>query len=177
MKKIKQLFIDMNRYIYYKLIIPMKRERRNPKFVARATGIGLFFGFSPLLWQMYIVLGAWFLLKQVKFHFSLPISLAWTWVSNAFTNIPLLYLYYIIGSKVLGREHGGYQIFTDAFKEGIIDGTKYLFLNMGTPIVIGSVIVMFAGGILGYFVSLYIFTTLNNKRIKRLEEENKEIAL
>ena len=173
MEKIKKFFKDMNRYIYYKLIIPMKRERRNPKFIARATGIGLFIGLSPTLWQMYIVLGLWFLLKQVKFHFSLPIGLAWTWVSNAFTNIPLFYLYYLLGSIILGREHGGYSVFKSVFDDGIIAGTKTLFVNMGTPILIGSFALMVVFGVLGYFSTYYIFTAINKKRVAKKLEENR----
>ena len=90
MRKRKNYLTDLYRYSYLKLIVPIKRERHNPEYVALGTAVGLFCGLTPIVWQMNIVFVIWLAAKLFKIHFSLPVGLAMTWVSNTFTNLPLL---------------------------------------------------------------------------------------
>lgn len=176
MSKIIQFFKNIYKFIYLKLIIPMKRERNNPEYVARGTAVGLFCGLTPLVMQMNIVFVIWLAAKIFKMHFSLPIGLAWTWVSNTFTNIPLLYIYYITGSFLMGQDIGGYNEFVSFFQSGIMEGIKQTFIYWGKPILLGSFIFMMFFSITGYFLSYKYVCRLRDKyaakkmQSKRLEK-------
>lgn len=167
MRKRKNYLTAIYRYSYLKLIVPIKRERHNPKYVARGTAVGLFCGFTPMVWQMNIVLVIWLIAKFFKIHFSLPVGLALTWVSNAFTNLPLLYLYYITGSFLMGQETGGYSEFMSFFQAGIMEGIKQTFLFWGKPILAGSFLYMVTFSILGYFVSYKYASKLKARYLEK----------
>lgn len=167
MRKRKNYLTDLYRYSYLKLIVPIKRERHNPEYVARGTAVGLFCGFTPMVWQMNIVLVIWLAAKLFKIHFSLPVGLAMTWVSNAFTNLPLLYLYYITGSFMMGQEIGGYDEFIGFFQSGIMEGIKQTFIFWGKPILMGSIIYMVFFSILGYFITYRYASKLKEKFIAK----------
>lgn len=172
-------FKPIARYINYKIIIPMKREKRGPEYIARGTAVGLFFGFAPVVWQMNFVLVAWLIGRFFKWHFSLPIGLAWTWVSNTVTNIPLLYLYYIIGHFIIGEgKPGGYKTFLAFFNDGLWNGIKLLAKGWGVPILIGSSILMVISAVVGYFLA-FRYAQMRDKRreAKRLKNmKNEDIA-
>lgn len=177
MNKIKNYLNNLFRYCYLKLIIPMKRERHNPKYIAWGTAIGLFCGFTPIVWQMNIVLLIWVIARFFKFHFSLPIGLAWTWVSNSFTNLPLFYLYYITGSLIMGQEIGGYSEFIGFFDNGIMEGIKQTFIFWGKPILLGSFTFMIFFSITGYFLSYRYACRLRDKHAARkMQNRNLEGA-
>ncbi len=167
MRKRKNYLTDLYRYSYLKLIVPIKRERHNPEYVALGTAVGLFCGLTPIVWQMNIVFVIWLAAKLFKIHFSLPVGLAMTWVSNTFTNLPLLYLYYITGSFLMGKETGGYDEFMSFFQAGIIEGIKQTFIFWGKPILMGSIIYMVFFSILGYFIAYRYASKLKEKFIAK----------
>ena len=70
MRKRKNYLTDLYRYSYLKLIVPIKRERHNPEYVALGTAVGLFCGLTPIVWQMNIVFVIWLAAKLFKIHFS-----------------------------------------------------------------------------------------------------------
>ncbi|WP_242348476.1 DUF2062 domain-containing protein [Mucispirillum schaedleri] len=177
-KKIKNYFNNLYRYCYLKLIIPIKKERHNPKYIAWGTAVGLFCGFTPIVWQMNIVLLIWFIARFFKFYFSLPIGLAWTWVSNSFTNLPLFYLYYITGSFIMGQETGGYNEFISFFENGLMEGIKQTFIFWGKPIILGSFAFMMFFSITGYFISYrYACRLRDNWNVKRIKNKLLEEVL
>lgn len=172
-------FQPIIRFIHYKIIVPIQREKRGPVYIARGTAIGLFFGFSPMIWQMNFVLLAWVIGRFFKWNFSLPIGLALTWVSNTVTNIPLLYLYYIIGNFLTnGGKPGGYKTFVAFFNDGIWNGIKLLAKDWGISILIGSAIMMVTSAVAGYFIS-YRYAKMREKQkeakhLKNLEKSKKK---
>ncbi len=154
MNNIYNFFRAIYRYCYYKLIIPIKRERREPYYIARGTAVGLFCGFTPIVWQMNIVLLFWVVAKYFKWQFSLPIALAFTWVSNAATNLPLFYLYFVTGRILTGNfDLGSYQEFIAFFDVGIWQGLKDVFASWGVSIVIGSSFYMITASTIGYILT------------------------
>ena len=132
-----------------KLIIPMKRECHNPQYIACGTAVGLFCGLTPIVWQMNAVFIIWFIARLFKFHFSLPIGLAWTWVSE----------------------------FMGFFQNGIIEGIKQTFIFWGKPILFGSFIYMVLFSTAGYFISYKYACRLRDKYIaRRINNKNLEGA-
>ena len=104
-------------------------------------------------------------------------EVAMTWVSNTFTNLPLLYLYYITGSFLMGKETGGYNEFMSFFQAGIIEGIKQTFIFWGKPILVGSFIYMITFSILGYFVSYRYAKKFKEKFIeKHRKKHNKDLV-
>lgn len=71
----------------------------NRRSAKGAFGIGLFFAFWPVPFQMVLAAAA-----AIPLRVNLPLSVATVWVSNPITMPPLFYLAYLIGSTVLGTE-------------------------------------------------------------------------
>ena len=69
----------------------------NRRSVARATAIGLFCAFLPIPFEMVpAAIGA------ILFRGNLPLSLAWVWISNPLTWIPLWGSAYALGAWLMG---------------------------------------------------------------------------
>ncbi len=65
--------------------------------LSRATAIGLFCAFLPMPFEMLpAAIGA------IVFRANLPVSLAWVWISNPITWIPLFTPAYLLGANLLG---------------------------------------------------------------------------
>ena len=70
--------------------------RFNRRSVARATGIGIFCAFLPMPFEMIPAAAG-----SVLWRANLPIALAWVWISNPITWIPLWGPPYLLGSWLL----------------------------------------------------------------------------
>jgi len=71
----------------------------NRRSVANATGIGLFCAFLPMPFEMLAAaLGA------IWFGGNLPLAVAWVWISNPLTWIPLYTPPYLLGSWILDKQ-------------------------------------------------------------------------
>lgn len=70
----------------------------NRRSVARATAIGLFCAFLPMPMEMIpAAFGA------IIFRGNLPLALAWVWISNPITWVPLYGPAYLLGAWLLGE--------------------------------------------------------------------------
>ena len=116
----KGLFARFFRFLGKKLIIPILRSQHPPEFTARGVMIGLAWAMTPLVGvQMYAVFMTWLATKKLfKWDFNLPIALAWTWVSNVFTMLPIYYVFYATGKLGIGRYEtfSGYDGFIKLWK-------------------------------------------------------------
>lgn len=154
-----------------KLILPMKRRHKDPRYIARATMIGLGGSFVPFPVQMPFVFIIWFIGRRLKWRFSLVVGLAWTFVSNTFTNLPIMYAFYVTGNWMRGMARNmSYEYIASKFHDGLIEGLKDMVTEYGYSIVIGSVPYIIGFGILGYFLGYYI-SVRSQKR-----QEEKEVA-
>lgn len=71
----------------------------NRRSVANATAIGLFCAYLPMPFEMLAAaLGA------ILFSGNLPLAVAWVWISNPVTWIPLYTPAYLLGSWLLDKE-------------------------------------------------------------------------
>ncbi|MBS1270239.1 MAG: hypothetical protein MAG794_01194 [Gammaproteobacteria bacterium] len=71
----------------------------NRRSVANATAIGLFCAFLPMPFEMLAAaLGA------IWFSGNLPLAVAWVWISNPVSWIPLYTPAYLLGSWILDKE-------------------------------------------------------------------------
>ncbi|MFC3095469.1 DUF2062 domain-containing protein [Alteromonas sediminis] len=76
----------------------------NRKSASGAFGIGLFFAFWPVPFQMWLSAAV-----AIPLRVNLPLSVATCWITNPFTMPPLFYAAYKIGATVLGVQTKGFQ--------------------------------------------------------------------
>lgn len=146
-----------------KLIRPMKRQYKDPRYLARATAIGMGLAFAPFPGQVPVVAAIWVLARKLKWRFSLIVSLAWTFISNVFTNLPLFYLYYLTGSFLRGNYVVlSYENIHSMFDAGLFSGIKDMATELGMSIVLGSLLFMVVFGTAGYFFGYWC--GMRNKR-------------
>ena len=92
------------RLLNMRLIVPLKRSPHPPEYTARGVLVGMMWAMTPLVGiQMTTVLLTWLAAKKFfKWHFSLPIAIAYTWVTNVFTMGPVYYVFYVTGKLMMG---------------------------------------------------------------------------
>lgn len=156
MKEQIKIWLD---YFEKKLIRPMSRSYTNPNYLARSCAVGMGLAFSPFPGQMPVVLAIWVVARKFKWRFSLMISLAWTFISNVFTNLPLFYLYYRTGDYLRGgSEVLSYQGLKMMFTDGFWLGLKGMATELGCDILLGSFLFMIIFAFVGYFLGYYLAT-------------------
>lgn len=69
----------------------------NRRSASGALGIGLFFAFWPVPFQMWLSAG-----MAIPCRANLPLSVATVWITNPFTMPPIFYGAYKVGTTVLG---------------------------------------------------------------------------
>lgn len=112
----------------------------NRRSVSKAFAIGLWAMYTPPLpWQQAIAaLGA------VYFGANLPIAVALVWITNPLTWLPMYYIAYEIGAFATGSDTFSFAEFSKIFD---IERA----LSLGTPFLVGCLILMHAGALFGYF--------------------------
>lgn len=70
----------------------------NRKSAAGAFGIGLFFAFWPVPFQMWLAAAL-----AIPLRVNLPLSVATVWLTNPFTMPPIFYGAYLVGVAILGH--------------------------------------------------------------------------
>ena len=124
----------------------LKRQYKDPKYIARANLVGIGMAFAPFPGQTPVIIALWLLSKKLHLKFSLITAIAWSFISNIFTNIPLFYLYYVTGNFILQKPN------TIDFKNINFETINQL----GTSFFLGSIFYMTIFGTLGYFIGLCI---------------------
>ena len=123
----------------------------------RATAIGIFLGWMPMLFQM--IPAAYF---AVVLRANLPLSVAGVWISNPITMPPMMYFAYIFGNEVLGLN--------PIYKNFEMDSEWFMSAlgNIWEPLLFGCVIIGIASSILGYFIMHILWKMYAYKRLKKM---------
>ncbi|WP_085906302.1 DUF2062 domain-containing protein [Kiloniella majae] len=178
----KETIAGLLRLLYFRLVIPVLRSVDQPEIVARGVMMGLALGMTPTVGiQLYSVFIVWWLCRYViKWQFSLIIAMAWSWLSNPITMIPLYYLYYITGRLMLldfdgeqdfesfSRMMGEHLTLDGGIWETIVEVTHFMLEQVGTSILIGFIPYSIGLGALGYWLSFKLATRYAEARKKRL---------
>lgn len=147
--------------IHKYFIEPFVTSTNPPWFDARGVAVGLAVGFGCPVGGQVITL----VLLRMIFRFNSIIAFAFTWVSNPFTMIPQYYLYFSIGSFILGKP---LNITPETFKElmrPLLDGgyfweSFHSFLSLGEGLVIRwfltGAILASVTGVLGYLIAYQV---------------------
>lgn len=153
----------VKRLVRYRLVIPMLRSRHDPVYTARGVAMGVFWGLTPTVgFQTPLVLGAWAGLRAVGWPSSLVQTIAWTWIDNPFTMLPLYYLCYLTGQLLLGHwgDMAGYGAFASIWSAAVDDSRPLAervvtaVRVLGWPTLLGCLPWAVPGGLLSYRWSL-----------------------
>ena len=97
--------------------------------VTKAVAIGLFFAMLPIVGQMALAA-----LVALWVRVNLPVAVAFTWVSNPLTYVPIYYPAYKLGALLLGIPHenpGDSLMSLDWLWSELVTIWKPLFLGSG----------------------------------------------
>lgn len=172
------------RLLRLRLIIPMIRSRQPPENTARSVAVGLFWALTPTFGiQMALSCVHWYVARTVfKKDFNVIVAMAWTWVTNIFTLVPVYYFLFLAGQIILGRwddlsGYAGFQRFWhtaigDAGDPTSLDAWRTYFSviveGWGLALLVGSIPFAFIGYFVGYHWTLHIV-----KRWRRMRQEKR----
>lgn len=177
---------SLNVVIYKRLIRPMIHSTQPPVYKARGVAVGMAWAMTPLVGvQMGLVAMTWGVSKAFKWSFSLPLALAWTWVTNVITLPPIYYLFYVTGQLMRGQfqDISGYQslqilikdvfLSNEPFVQQVADFLKLFVQDWGISMFVGCVPWIIIGSIAGYQLTM----RFEKRRLERkLEREKKNEA-
>jgi uncharacterized protein (DUF2062 family) len=160
----RSLWQRLVRLITYRLLIPIKRARHAPEYVARGVMVGMAWAMTPFVGiQMYLVFMTWLIARRLfRWDFSLIIGLAWTWTTNVVTVFPIYYVFYLTGQILLGHwdNIGGYASFVGLLEQTFGPDLSlwetlerygvFVIKDWGLAMAIGSLPWSALGGWLGY---------------------------
>ena len=161
----------IEKLIKEKLINPVLHSTAPVKEVSLGVAVGVFLGLTPTVGvQMYLVALIWSIYRYIFCrHFNLPVGVAMVWISNPLTMVPLYYLFLVTGYWLLETQNGiSYELFTEylghiSSKEGtwemIVAGARFLLIDLGWPMIIGSLVYAVPGFVISYFMTERIVTS------------------
>ncbi|GLR70466.1 DUF2062 domain-containing protein [Agaribacter marinus] len=112
----------------------------NRRSAKGAFGIGLFFAFWPVPFQMFLSAGL-----AIPLRVNLPLSIATVWITNPLTMPPIFYSAYLVGSTVLGTEMTAFQF--ELSWSWVIESLN----TIGPAFLLGCFICSVVAGLIGYF--------------------------
>jgi uncharacterized protein (DUF2062 family) len=175
------------RMLRLRLVIPLLRARHAPEFTARGVFIGVALGLTPTVGiQIPMVMVVWAIVRAIapRWNFHVIVAMAWVWLSNVFTMVPLYFGFLVTGRVMMGAGDAlpGYQTFSDELLKALqVDAeglnavwlqTVNLFDLYGVPMLIGCIPWALIGGWGGYVWSLVYL----RRRRERAEARRHERA-
>ena len=170
----------LGKYIREKFINPVLHSRAPVSEVSIGVAVGIFMGFTPTVGvQMYLVAIVWTIYRYIfRRNFALPVGVAMVWISNPLTMVPMYYLFLITGYMMFDVQHGlSYQHFAESIgrisqtgdlMDKISEGTSFLLVELGWPMVVGSFVYAVPFSIISFYITKYLVTK-HRKNNARLE--------
>ena len=161
----------IDKYIREKFINPVLHSRAPVSEVSLGVAVGIFMGFTPTVGvQMYLVAIVWTIYRYVfGRHFKLPVGVAMVWISYPLTMVPMYYLFLVTGYLVFDIQHGlSYQHFAESLgrisqtgdtMDQIAEGTRFLLVDLGWPMVIGGFVYAVPFSIISYYITKSLVTS------------------
>ena len=167
----------ISRLLKLRLLVPLLRSSKPAEYKAKGVAVGLAWAMTPLVGvQMWLVFMTWVIWKKFSPQgFSLTLGLAWTWVTNVFTMVPVYYVFYVTGQLMMGNfdSIGGYDSLQSIIAETFL--AEYTFLekwglffklllkDWGVSMAVGCLPWAIAGYVGGY----YFTCAFEKARLKR----------
>jgi uncharacterized protein (DUF2062 family) len=153
------------RFVRYHFVIPLFRSPHPPEYTARGVAIGVFWGVTPFLGvQTLLMLGTWHVLRRAfNKDSSMLQALAWAWINNPLTMLPMYYAFYLTGLWLTGSAatFGGYDAFVAVWERSgqepsLLARAESLARHLGIALVVGSLPYALLGSWAAYRWSLGI---------------------
>ncbi len=165
--------------IYKRLIRPLIHSKALPEYKARGVAVGLAWAMTPLVGiQMALVVLTWGIAKKFKWHFSMPLALAWTWVTNVITLVPVYYVFYVCGQIMRGHwdDISGYGALSRLIERVFLSEVpmwqqfkeffKLFVQDWGISLFVGCIPFIIGGYIFGYKLTMRL-EEMRKKKMKR----------
>ena len=176
----------IKRICKYRLVIPLIRSPHPPKYKALGVSVGVAWAMTPLVGiQMYLVFMTWLTMKKIfKKDFSLVLGLAYTWITNVFTMIPIYYVFYVTGQIMMNRPVTGYSDLKNTMEEvffadytlweKVVTSCKLLLQDWGLGMAIGCLPWALVLGIGSYYLTMRYENLRAERRALRLKRKGKK---
>lgn len=134
----------------------------NRRSAAGAFGIGLFFAFWPVPFQMWLSAAL-----SIPLRVNLPLSVATVWITNPFTMPPIFYGAYLVGTYIIGAPEKEF-VFQLSW-QWVVESME----TIGPAFLVGCGVCSVVFGLLGYFGlnalwRLSVVRTWNKRKAERL---------
>ncbi|MFO0905658.1 MAG: DUF2062 domain-containing protein [Pirellulales bacterium] len=129
-----------------------------PHKLALGFAIGIFVTLTPTMGvQMLLVVFLAWLLRANK-----TVGVPLVWITNPATTIPIYYFLYVVGQRLLGTEHVGWEWWAELAKQPPTQGwwstTLYYWdktLEIAAPLWVGCIVVGLISAVLSYVIVYY----------------------
>ena len=176
----------IKRVCKYRLLIPLLRSPHPPKYKALGVSIGVAWAMTPGVGlQMDLVFMTWLTMKKIfKRDFSLVLGLAYTWITNVFTMIPIYYVFYVTGQIIMNRPITRYTDLKDTMKavffadytfwEKIVASGKLLLQDWGLGMAVGCLPWALVFGVGSYYLTMRYEYLRAERKALHLKQKGKK---
>jgi len=181
------MFRKLYRILDERILKHFRKSHAPAREIALASAVGLFWALTPLVGiQMTLVAVTWVLFRIVGLRFNLPLGAAWVWITNPLTMPFFYYSFYMLG--VYSFQFLGFDVRFVTFEsfnlalaqgnalgfwEGASYWVKFMAVELGWPMLIGSFVMGLPIAILGYPLTARL---LNSYRSKLAARHNLTLA-
>jgi uncharacterized protein (DUF2062 family) len=138
----------------------------NRRSVATAVFVGLFSCFMPIPMQMLLAA-----ILAIYLHCNLPISVSLVWISNPLTYVPIFYISYRFGLKLMSIDHDPSEFVWE------VESLRNNLSLIWKPLLLGSIVAGLLVGSLGYmFVRLLWRIHIQRAWLKRKAMRARQIG-
>ena len=131
----------------------------SPHAIALGAAIGIFVGLTPSVGIQTIVIVALVFLSRRFFYFNVTAAILSTYISNPLTMVPLYYFWYRLGTWFVPGNATVDQFEAILNFEGLAgwwQATCSLAVQVGVPMVIGSLLVAPVGALIAYPMTRFL---------------------
>ncbi|MCV2883906.1 DUF2062 domain-containing protein [Aestuariibacter sp. AA17] len=138
----------------------------NRRSASGAFGIGLFFAFWPVPFQMWLSAAS-----AIPLRVNLPLSVATVWLTNPFTMPPMFYGAYLVGTAILGAPATEFQF--ELSWQWVVMSME----TIGPAFLLGCAVCSVFFGLVGYFGLNYLWRYSVKKAWKLRQQKRRESAI
>ncbi|MCP4786145.1 MAG: DUF2062 domain-containing protein [Fuerstiella sp.] len=131
----------------------------SPHAIAMGVAIGIFVGLTPSVGIQTVLILALVILSRRFFYFNVTAAMLSTYVSNPLTMVPLYYFWYRLGTWFVPGNATVDQFEAILNFDGLAgwwQATCSLAVQVGTPMIIGSLLVAPIGALIAYPLTRFL---------------------
>lgn len=171
------------KYVYNNLIKPILTSVAPVREMSWGVAMGFFLGLTPTVGiQLYLTTLVWAVCRYLfRFMFNLPAAMTIIWISNPITMIPLYYVFLLTGNAICDPLNIPYvpltyETFYNRFSAivnqesvwaSISEGMRFLVMELGPPILLGSLVYAVVMAVIGFFATEIILTRYRKRKAQK----------